>query len=43
MYKRQVISYDELDSDGRTVASLISNIIAAILFLIPCIVFYIIN
>ena len=39
----EVISYEELDSDGRTVASLISNIIAAILFLIPCMVFYIIN
>ena len=35
----KVVSFEELDDDERTAASFVANLIAAVLFLIPCIIF----
>ena len=35
----KVVSFEELDDDERTAASFVANLLAAVLFLIPCIIF----
>lgn len=36
----KVVSFEELDDDERTAASFVANLLAAVLFLIPCIILH---